>query len=422
MQLLVKSATIVDPNSPHNGKVQDVLIENGTITDIKAKIPRGGIKKVIEANDLHLSPGWFDMQANFCDPGFEYKEDLSSGIKAAAAGGFTGVALVPSTNPPLHSKTQIEYIINKTSGQIVDVHPIGSISHRLEGKDIAEMYDMKLSGAVAFSDDIHPVMSAGLLHRALLYTQSFGGLIMSRCNDTSLSTGLCVNEGKISVQMGLKGEPSMAEEIMVTRELFLAEYAEARLHISSISTEGSVNLIRNAKKKGLPITTSVNAYNLAFEDSELLNWDTNFKVSPPLRDKNDIKALKKALSEGTIDVICSDHRPEDEENKKLEFDLATPGMLGIQTLYSLINMHSELSQADMIQKIAINPRKILGLEIPTIDKGAKANITLFSPAAEWIPEKKNILSQSYNSPLINKKLTGKPIGIINHDLYSANSI
>jgi len=421
MQLLVKSATIVDPNSSHNGKVLDVLIENGTITDIKAKIPQAGIKKVIEANDLHLSPGWFDMQANFCDPGFEYKEDLLSGIKAAAAGGFTGVAVVPSTNPTLYSKTQIEYIINKTNGLIVDVHPIGALSQKLEGKDLAEMYDMKLSGAVAFTDDIHPVVSAGLLHRALLYSQSFGGLIMSRCNDTSLATGLCVNEGKISVQMGLKGEPSIAEEIMITRELFLAEYADAKLHLTSISTEGSVSLIRNARKKGLPITASLNAYSLAFEDAELLNWDTNFKVSPPLRGKSDIKALKKGLAEGIIDVICSDHRPEDEENKKLEFDLATPGMLGLQTMYSLVNMHSELSQTDIIYKIAINPRKILGLEIPTINKGSAANLTLFSPSIEWVLEKKDIRSQSYNTPLLNKKLRGKPLGIIHHDSYSLNN-
>jgi dihydroorotase len=422
MQLLVKSAKIVDPNSPHNGKVMDVLIENGTITDIKVKIPAAGIKKVIEADDLHLSPGWFDMQANFCDPGFEYKEDIASGIKAAAAGGFTGVAIVPSTNPPLHSKTQIEYIINKSAGQIVDLYPIGSISHKLEGKDLSEMYDMKLSGAVAFTDDIHPVMSAGLLHRALLYTKSFGGLIMSRCNDKSLSTGLCVNEGKVSVMLGLKGEPSIAEEIMVTRELFIAEYAEAKLHISSISTEGSVALIRAAKKKGLSITTSVNAYNLAFEDIELLDWDTNFKVSPPLRGKSDMKALQKALADGTIDVICSDHRPEDEENKKLEFDLATPGMLGIQTMYALVNMHSGLSQMDIINKIAINPRKILGLEIPSIDKGSKANITLFSPSTAWTLEKKNIASQSYNSPLINKKLKGRPLGIINNDSHTVIDI
>lgn len=420
MDILIKAAKIVDPNSPHNGKVMDVLIENGTITDIKPKIPSAGIKKIIEAKDLHLSPGWFDMQANFCDPGFEYKEDLASGIKAAAAGGFTGVALVPSTNPPLHSKTQIEYILNKTAGQLVDVHPIGSISHKLEGKDLSEMFDMKLSGAIAFTDDIHPVMSAGLLHRALLYTKSFNGLIISRCNDTSLSTGLCVNEGKVSVMLGLKGEPSIAEEIMVTRELFLAEYAESRLHISSISTEGSVNLIRSAKKKGLPVTTSVNAYNLAFEDTELLGWDTNFKLSPPLRGKSDIKALNKALSDGTIDVICSDHRPEDEENKKLEFDLATPGMLGLQTMYPLVNMYCELSQADIIDKIAINPRKILGLEIPAIEKGAKANITLFSPATEWVLEKKDIRSQSYNTPLLNKKLKGMLIGVINHDLLQLN--
>ncbi len=421
MQLLVKSAKIVDPNSSHNGKVMDILIENGTITEIKVKIPAAGIKKIVEANDLHLSPGWFDMQANFCDPGFEYKEDITSGMKAATAGGFTGVAILPSTNPPLHSKTQIEYILNKTKGEIVDLFPIGALSHKQEGKDLSEMYDMKLSGAVAFTDDIHPVMSAGLLHRALLYTKSFGGLIISRCNDSSLATGLCVNEGTVSVMLGLKGEPSIAEEIMVTRELFLAEYAEARLHISSISTEGSVGLIRNAKKKGLPITTSVNAYNLAFEDTELLGWDTNFKVSPPLRGKNDIKALKKALSDGTIDVICSDHRPEDEENKKLEFDMATPGMIGLQTMYPLVNMHSDLSQEEIVTKIAINPRKILGLEIPTIEKGVDANLTIFSPGTEWTLNKKDIHSQSYNTPLLNKKLKGALIGIINHDTYKGKN-
>lgn len=421
MQLLVKSATIVDPNSPHNGKVQDILIENGTITDIKPRIAPGGIKKTVEVNDLHVSPGWYDMQANFCDPGFEYKEDLLSGIKAAAAGGYTGVAVVPATNPPLYSKTQVEYIINKTTGQLVDVHPVGTISHKMEGKDMAEMYDMKQSGAVAFTDDMHPVMSAGLLHRALLYTKSFGGLIISRCNDTSLATGLCVNEGNISVRLGLKGEPSIAEEIMVTRELFLAEYAESRLHLSSVSTEGSVHLIRAAKKKGLLVSASVNAYNLAFEDAELLNWNTNFKVSPPLRGRNDIKALKKGLADGTIDVICSDHRPEDEESKKLEFDLATPGMLGIQTAYSLVNMYSELTQTDIIYKIAINPRKILGLPVPAISKGSRANITLFSPSTEWVLEKKNIRSQSFNTPLLDRKLKGKPIGIINNDLYYTNN-
>ena len=221
--------------------------------------------------------------------------------------------------------------------------------------------------------------------------------------------------------LGLKGEPSIAEEIMVTRELFLAEYAEARLHISSISTEGSVSLIRNAKKKGLPITTSVNAYNIAFEDTELLDWNTDFKVSPPLRGKNDIKALKKALTDGTIDVICSDHRPEDEENKKLEFDMATPGMIGLQTMYPLINMYSDLSQQDIIAKIAINPRKILGLDIPTVEKGAKANLTLFSPNTEWTLHKKDIHSQSYNTPLLNKKLKGVLIGIINHDSYRAKN-
>jgi len=418
MNLLVQSAKIVDPASPHNGKVCDILIEGGKITEIKKSIPAGGIKKIVSGNNLHASPGWFDMQANFCDPGNEHKENIATGIQAAIRGGFTGVAIVPDTSPALHSKSQIEYVISKSAGQIVDIYPIGAISHKLEGNDLAEMYDMKMSGAVAFSDDVHPVMNAGLMHRALLYARSFNGLIMSRCNDKTLSTGSDVNEGKSSVSIGMKGEPGIAEEIMLIRDLFLAGHTEARIHINSISVAGSIGLIKSARKQGVNVTVSVNGYNIFLDDSEVLGFDTNYKVSPPLRSKDDIKAIKKALAEGVIDVICSDHRPEDEENKKVEFDLATPGMTGIQTLYPLVNMHSELSQEQIIEKIAINPRKILGIKVPSVTEGQEANLTFFSPTEEWVFEGKHIVSVSKNTPFIDKKMKGKVVGITNKDTYS----
>jgi dihydroorotase len=420
MNMLIQSAKVVDPNSPHNGKTVDILIEGGVITEIKKSIPAGGTKKVVNAEDLHVSPGWFDMQAHFCDPGYEYKENLETGIKAAAKGGFTGVAISPATNPTIYSKSQVEYIVSKAAGHIVNIHPVGTLSHKMEGKELSEMYDMKQSGAVAFSDDHNPVMNAGLMHRALLYTKSFGGLIMSRCNDKTIATDSGVNEGKVSVTIGVKGEPSIAEEVMVIRDLFLAEHTEAPLHISSVSTAGSLYLIRTAKKQGLAVTASVNAYNLALDDSALMDFDTNCKVSPPLRGKDDIKALKKALQDGTLDVICSDHRPEDEENKKLEFDLAAPGMLGIQTLYPLINMYAELSTEQIVNKIAIRPRQILGLTIPTIKEGENANLTLFSPSQEWTLDSKQIASPSKNTPFIGKKLKGRVIGIFNNDKYESN--
>lgn len=415
MNLLIQSAKITDPASLHNGKTMDILIENGKITEIKKSIPAAGIKKVVNGNDLHASPGWFDMQANFCDPGYEHRETIASGIKAAIKGGFTGVALMPSTSPTVYTKSQVEYIISKAKGEIVNVHPVGAISVKLEGNDLAEMFDMKNAGAVAFSDDINPVMNAGLMHRALLYSRGFNGLIMSRCNDKTLATGSDVNEGKSSVLIGVKGEPRIAEEIMVIRDLFLAQHTDARIHINSISVAGSIALIKSARKQGVNVTVSVNGYNLCMDDSEVLGFDSNYKLSPPLRGKEDIKALKKALAEGAIDVICSDHRPEDEESKKVEFDLATPGMIGIQTLYPIVNMYSELSQEQIVEKIAINPRKILGLKVPAIKEGEEANITLFSPNMEWILAEKDIASISKNTPFIGKKLKGKAVAVINND-------
>jgi dihydroorotase len=416
MKLLIVSAKIVSPGSTHDGETKDIVIEDGIITAIKNNIPPKGFKNSVVHGDLHVSPGWFDMQADFCDPGYEYKEGIQNGVAAAAAGGITGVALSGSTLPPVHSKSQVEYIKKKAAGQPVDIYPVGVITHKQEGTDLAEMYDMHLSGAIAFSDDIHPLMNSGLMLRALLYAKSFNGLIMSRCFDTSLSPGTFVNEGDISVLTGIKGDPAIAEEMMALRNLYLAAYADVPIHLQSISTKGVLKLIKNAKKQGQKVTCSVNAYSLALEDANLTGFDVNYKTNPPLRAKEDMAALRKALQDGIIDVICSDHKPEDEESKKVEFDMAAPGITGIQTLYSLINMYSGLNTVQIIEKIAIRPREILGLKVPVINVGEKANLTLFSPSLAWTLDEKEYRSLSKNTPFMMKKLKGKALGIVNNGM------
>lgn len=414
MNILIKSAHIIDSKSPYNGKVMDVLIENGIIRSIKSKIVPQKNVKVIEAKDLYLSAGWLDMQVNFCDPGFEHKEDLNSGIGAAISGGYTGVAVVSSTNPPIHSKGDVQYIKNKTINSIVDVYPIGTVSYRQEGKDISEMYDMQQAGAVAFSDDKKSISDAGLLMRALLYSQNFGSLIITHCDEKSISLDGKMNEGTTSTLLGLKGIPALAEELMVGRNIGLAEYTNAPIHISNVSTQKSVALIKQAKAKGLQITASINAYNIALDDTALMGFDSNYKLNPPLRIKSDMEALRKGLADGTIDAITSDHRPQDIESKDIEFDFASNGMIGLESAFGLINSNKgKISLETIIDALTTNPRTILKLEQPKIAEGEQANITLFDPEAEWIFDKKSIQSKSANTPFIGTKFKGKVIGIIN---------
>ncbi|MEO6882645.1 MAG: dihydroorotase [Bacteroidia bacterium] len=422
MKTLLRNAKIVDSESDYNGKTKDILIEGGKIISIGTAIKADKNMQVVEAENLHVSIGWFDMQANFCDPGFEYKESITSGAKAAENGGFTGVSVMSSTNPPLHSKSQVEYIKNKAKGLAVDVHPIGTVSHKLEGKQLSEMYDMHLSGAVAFSDDKHAIEDAGLLLRALLYAKNFNGLILTHCCDDSIAADGQMNEGAVGTSLGLKGIPALAEELMIVRNIHLAEYAETKIHISSVSTEKSVELIRAAKAKGLKITASVNAHHLFLNDSSLSDFDTNYKVNPPLRIQKDIDALKKGLSDGTIDVIVSDHVPENKENKKTEFDHAAFGMIGLETAFAIANTSKgNMKLEKLIHKISIAPRKILNLEIPSIKEGAKANLTLFNPDLSWTFTEKNIFSKSKNTPFIGTKLKGKAIGIFNNNLLVLNT-
>jgi dihydroorotase len=424
MSLLIKSARVIDPNSPFNGKTVDILIEDGIIQSIAKNIDKKGIQ-TFDAGNLHVSPGWFDMQVNLRDPGYEYKEDLNTGTQAAAYGGFTAVACLPSTHPPIHTKSEVEYIVNKVKSlkkNGVDVYPIGALSYNMDGKDMAELYDMHQSGAVGFTDGKKTDSNAGLLLRGSLYAKNFNGVILTFCDEKSISLGGQMNEGATSTMLGLKGIPALAEELMVARNINIAEYTESRIHIASISTARSVDLIRKAKARKLNITASVNAYNLALEDTLLKGFETNYKADPPLRTKADIEALKKGLADGTIDCITSDHSPEDIENKVVEFDHAASGMIGLETTYALLNSNlgKSFSNEDIIQKIAINPRILFNLEVPTIKEEAKANLTLFDPELEWTFEEKNIHSKSKNTPLVGTKFKGKALGIYNKKVFVVN--
>ena len=417
MNTIIKSVKVIDKSSKFNGKTVDILIEKGVISKIDKSISTPKNYNEISSKGLHVSNGWFDLRANFCDPGNEHKEDITTGLKAAAKGGFTGVLIMPDTKPSADNKGGIEYIINKTKGNIVNTYPAGALSHNCEGKEIAEMYDMHTAGAIAFTDNKKSINSASLLNRALLYSQSFGGLIMNYPNNKELSNGGQINEGVISTQLGLKGIPALAEELMVSRDIYLAEYCNAKIHLTNISTKQSVKLIKEAKKKGLNITADVNSHNLLLNEEELLDFESDFKVMPPLRTKEDIKALINGLKDGTIDTICSDHTPEDIEEKQCEFDHAAFGIINLQTSFAAANtaLNGKLELADFIEKITTAPRAILGLKSTTIQEGQQANLTLFNPNEKWTLAKSDIVSKSKNTPFIGKELIGKVVGIVNNN-------
>ena len=412
MNLLIKSATIIDPNSPFDQKIADILIEKGHIINIAAEIEADA--ELIEAEGKYVSPGFFDLNCNIGELGLETKEDLYTGTKAAAAGGFTGIALMPNTIPPIHSKAEIEYLTNRAKKNLVDVYPLGAISHKREGKDLAEMYDMYLSGAKAFTDGNRPVQDAGLMERALLYAQGFDALVFSYPEDTAIAGKAKVNEGEISTLLGMKGIPSLAEELMIARDLYLAEYTGSKIHFSTISTTRSVELIREAKRKGLEVTCDVAAHHLVLTDEALKGFDSLYKVKPPLRTQDDVDALIDGLTDGTIDAIVSQHTPHEVEFKNVEFEVAEYGIIGLQTALSLA-LKAGLDVNLIVQKLAIGPREILNVDIPAIAEGEPANLVLFDTGADWEYTSKNNRSKSYNSPFIGQNLKGKVLLTINNN-------
>jgi len=413
--ILIKQATVIDTSSAHHLKKTDLLIDAGVISAMANHIESiEGETEIVEGHDLHVSIGWMDLRVNFNDPGFEHKEDLESGTKAAQQGGFTAVACMGNTFPVLHSKAQIEYIVNKSKHLPIHVYPVGTVTTKAEGADLAELYDMSLSGAIAFSDYKNPLSNPELLQRAMLYASGFNKKIIQLPLDKKIANEGKMNEGKISTQLGLKGIPALAEELMLQRDLMLTAHHHLAIHIGGVSTSGSVALIRAAKKQGINVTCDVHAVNLLLHDSELQEFDTNYKVIPPLRTANDTKALIAGLKDGTIDVICSDHTPQDIESKLKEFDIAEFGMLGLETFYGVVSeaLQDELSKEQLIEKIAINPRNIFDIEVPQIAINHKANLTVFSPIEKWTYDVNEGYSKSKNSPFNGHTFTGKVIKTI----------
>jgi dihydroorotase len=415
MNLLIKSATILDPGSSFHQQVADILIENGVITRIGDDIDADA--ELFDAEGKYVSPGFFDLNCNVGELGLETKEDLRSGTVAAAAGGFTGIALMPNTQPPAHSKSEVEYLLNRSKGNLVDVYPLGTISQKREGKDLAEMYDMYQSGARAFTDGSRPVQDAGLMERALLYAQGFDALVFSYPEDTAIAGKAKVNEGEISTLLGMKGIPSLAEELMVARDLYLAEYTVSRIHFTTISTARSVELIREAKRKGIEVTCDVAAHHLILTDEALLGFDSLYKVKPPLRTADDVAALIKGLKDGTIDAIVSQHTPHEIEFKDVEFEVAEYGIIGLQTAFSLA-LKAGLPVELIVEKLAVNPREILSVELSVIAEDEKANIVVFDTDTEWEYTAANNKSKSANSPYIGQRLKGKVLLTYNnHQIF-----
>lgn len=415
MNLLVKHVTIADPQSKFNKQVCDVRVTNGQIESI-GQLSAEKDETIFDAKGAFLTPGFFDLNCAAGDPGFETKEDIQTLTAAAKAGGFTGLALLPQTSPVVQSKSQVEYIVNKAKHNLVDVLPIGAISQNREAKELAELYDMQEAGAIAFSDGDRAIQDDGFMSRALQYAKGFDALLMVYPENKSIAGKSQINESKNSVLLGMKGLPALAEEMHIARDIFLATYNETKIHISNISTAGSVALIRKAKKDGVNITCDVTAHHLSFTEELLNDFDSNYKVKPPLRSKTDVKALLAGLKDGTIDAITSQHRPEEIEFKNVEFEIAHYGIIALQTVLPLL-LKAGLDANLIAEKLSINPRKLLNLNVPVIEAGATANFTVFNPNEKWLYNAASNYSKSANSPLLNTELTGKVVLVCNNNQY-----
>ncbi len=413
MKLLIKKAIIVSPSSPHNGKQTDILITDGIISAI-GSVDDVAVDKIIEQDNLHISIGWMDLFANFGEPGYEYKETIETGINAAAAGGFTDVAVIPNTKPVIDNKAYVEFVKHKAASFLVNVHPLGSITKNTEGKELAEMYDMYQSGAVGFTDGRNALQTAGIMLKALQYMLPISATIIQMPEDKTLGTHGLMNEGIASTQLGLPGKPAIAEELMIANNIELAKYTESKIHFTGISTKRSVELVNKAKQEGVKVTCSVTPYHLFFCDDDLNTYDTNLKVNPPLRTKDDRDALLAAVKNGDIDCIASHHLPQEWDSKVCEFEYAKNGMIGLETMFSIL-MKLGLSVNEFVKMQSINARNIVNLTLPEITVGAKTCLTLFNPNTEFVFEETMIKSKSKNTPFIGTALKGKVMGIINGD-------
>lgn len=413
MKILIQSATLLNEASPFHNKKKNVLIQNGRIAEIGDK--KYSADKVIDAPGMFLTPGWFDLGTYVGDPGYEHKEDITSVMKTAAAGGFTGLAVLPNTQPSVQSKNEVSYLTSDNDNRLVQIHAMASVTRNNKGEDLTEMIDLHEAGAIAFTDGLKPVWHTDIFLKALQYLQKFDGLLIDHSEDIWLNMFGQMNEGLNSTQLGLKGMPRIAEELPVSRNIELLQYAGGRLHFSRLSTPRSIALVKAAKARGLSVTCDIASYQPLLDDSMLQSFDTNYKVNPPLREKADATALIKGLKDGTIDILCSGHLPQDAESKNLEFDLADVGIINLQTFASnLVALSSWVPLRDLIEKVTTAPRTLLGLEAAVIDVDQPANLTLLDPKCEWTLNDKTNFSKARNSPWFGTPVTGKARAVFNN--------
>ena len=421
MKTILKNVHIVDPTTSTNQKA-DIVIENNVITFI-GSAPVEGDANVVECNGAIASPGFIDMHVHLREPGREDKETVETGCNAAAAGGFTAVACMPNTTPCIDSEQVVTLIKQKAVRHAVDVFPIAAATVNREGEVLAPMAELHDAGAVGFSDDGVAIKTAQILRRTMEYAKMFDLPIIEHCEDPSLMDGN-MNEGFHSTLFGVSGLPSVSEDLIVMRDILMSEYTGAKLHIAHISTKGAVQLVRDAKKRGIRVTAEVAPHHFTFDDSMLAKYDTNYKMNPPLRTKEDVAAMLEGLRDGTIDVIASDHAPHSLEEKENEFEYAPNGILGLETMLGAICTElyhkGVLTLEQIIEKLAVNPRKVLGMQVPKIEVGAEPNISLFFPDEEWVVDINKFKSKSRNSPYHGSTLKGKPFGIVNRGKIYVN--
>ena len=414
MNWLIKGARIVDPSQHIDGQM-DILIEEGKIIKLGQNLSPSRKKGLnsMELTGLVITPGLVDMHTHLREPGFEYKETIQTGSEAACAGGFTSIACMPNTNPVNDTRSVTEYILRKAAEtNLVNIYPIAAITMRSEGKSLAEFWDLKEAGAIALSDDGKPVVDSGVMRRALEYAHSLGLPIISHCEDTGLSSGGVMNEGFPSTELGLPGIPGIAEDIMVARDLLLAEYTRSSIHIAHVSSAGSVRLIRDAKNRGIKVTAETAPHYFTLTDDDLRTYNVNTKVYPPLRGKADVEAIKEGLRDGTIDAIASDHAPHALTDKEVEFEYAASGMIGLETSLALglrLVSAGVLTLSQLIGKMSTHPAGILGIPGGSLRPGAPADLTIIDLQRSWTVDREAIRSLSKNTPFLGWDLTGKAV-------------
>ena len=417
MNLIIRKATIVDPKSPFHNRTVDLKITKGIIEEIGVSLLNIDNHQEFHHDHLHISQGWFDTSVSLGEPGFEDRETISHGLEVAAKSGFTGIALQPNSYPIIDNQSHVHFVKQKAANSVTELFPIGALTQASEGKDLAELYDMKNAGAVAFGDYNKSISNANLMKIGLQYVQDFDSLIIAFCQDETIRGNGVANEGIVSTRLGLKGIANLAEELIVARNLFLLEYTGGKLHIPTISTAKSVVLIKGAKKKGLNVTCSVSVHHLIMTDEKLEGFDTRYKVLPPLRYDADREALIAAIMDNTIDCITSDHNPIDIENKNMEFDLAKNGTIGLESAFGALLTILPLEK--VVEKLTFGST-ILNIERQKIKEKNKASLSLFTINEKWTFRKEDILSKSKNSAFIGQEMKGKVVGIFNNGKLAIN--